>query len=422
MTNRNTDGVLLAEATKPAQMSLARIVALCTAGGFLDGYDLLIMSAALLLIIPQFHLVGGQVGLLASIPFIAMAIGSLIAGPLCDRFGRRTVYLVDVMLFLVFAILQAFAQNIWELAIMRFCVGLAIGVDMPTSSSMLAEYSPPSLRGALTSMLNTAWLVGGCVALVVGYVLYRFAGPSAWRWMFAAGAVPALIVAAMRHGLPETPYWTRANDRNTVRPRRMGFGAALGPPWGRPVLFFTLYWMFEAVAGGPPFVYTALIFQQVINFKGADALLLNAIVPAICVVVSLIVQFTLLDRWGRKPFAMLFCALSSAGAIATGFLPNTGIPLVIAFSVFAVASQMSVLPFWPWSTEQLPTHVRATGQSIGSAGGKIGLFVGALLFSPAFIGKIGWTVYFVLVGGIFACLVLYVALFGRETKARALEE
>ncbi len=380
------------------------------------------MSAALLLIIPQFHLQGMQIGLLAAVPFIAMAIGSLIAGPLCDRIGRRTVYLIDVILFLAFAILQALAQNVWELAVMRFCVGLAIGVDMPTSSSMLAEYSPPRLRGALTSMLNTAWLIGGCVALLVGYVLYRTAGPSAWRWMFAAAAIPALIVATMRHGLPETPYWTRAHRREAVQHPQMGFRAALGPAWRRPVLFFTIYWMFEALAGGPPFVYTALIFQQVISFKGADALLLNAIVPAICVVVSLIVQFTLLDRWGRKPFAMLFCGLSAAGAIATGLLPNAGIPLVIAFSVFAVASQMSVLPFWPWSTEQLPTHVRATGQSIGSAGGKIGLFAGALLFSPAFISRVGWTPYFILVGAIFAALVVYVALFGRETRASPLAE
>ncbi len=412
------------EVALPAGMSLRRTIALCAAGGFLDGYDLLIMGAALLLLVPEFHLTPGETGLLASLPFLAMAFGALTAGRLCDIFGRRTVYLADVILFLVFALLQAAAQDVGQLAVVRFCVGFAIGVDMPTGSSMLAEFSPPKLRGALTGMLNTAWLFGGCVATLVGYVLYQTTGPSAWRWMFAAAAVPAAIIAVMRHGLPETPYWEREKSfRSTAAGRRStGFSAVLGSHWRKPVAFFTTYWMFESFAGGPAFIYTALIFQQVIKFQGASALLLNAALLATYTIVSLILQFTLLDRWGRKPFAALACLIAGCGAIATAFLPGAGLPLVVAFSVFAVATQISVLPFWPWSVEQLPTHLRATGQSIGSAGGKLGIFVGVLIFSPGVIGAMGWQSYFIFVGGIFLALVALVILFGTETKRTPLQD
>lgn len=405
-------------------MGLPKIVFLCAAGGFLDGYDLLIMGAALLLIVPEFQLTTAQTGLLAALPFVAMACGALTAGRLCDVFGRRKVYLVDVALFFVFALLQAFAQNLWQLAVVRFCVGFAIGVDMPTGSSMLAEFAPPRLRGALTGMLNTAWLFGGCVATVVGYVLYQTTGASAWRWMFAFAAIPALVIAVMRHGLPETPYWARAQASRAAgaEQRPAGFRAILGSSWRRPVAFFTIYWFFESFAGGPAFIYTALIFKQVIKFEGASALLLNAALLAVYVGASLVLQFTLLERWGRKPFAALACLLAGLGAVATALLEGGGWPLVAAFSVFAVGTQISVLPFWAWSVEQLPTHLRATGQSIGSAGGKLGIFLGVLIFSPGAISAIGWQAYYLFVGAIFMGLVLFVLVFGTETKGTRLQE
>ncbi len=410
--------------TTPLPMSLRKTVFLCASGGFLDGYDLLIMGAALLLLVPEFHLTTAQTGLLASLPFVAMAIGALVAGRLCDRFGRRTIYLIDVLLFLVFALLQALAQNLWQLAVIRFCVGFAIGVDMPTGSSMLAEFSPPKLRGALTSLLNTAWLLGGCVATLVGFVLYQTTGAAAWRWMFAAAAIPAAIIAIMRHGLPETPYWSRTT---AMRPEdtsggQLGFAAILRSSFRKPVAFFTIYFTLLSFAAGPAFIYTALIFQNVVKLRGADALLLNASLLALYTIVSLILQFTLLERWGRKPFAALFCLLASVGAIATAFLAGAGLSLVIAFSVFAVGSQVAVLPFWPWSVEQLPTHLRATGQSIGSAGGKLGIFLGVLIFSPGAIKAMGWQPYFLLVGGVFLALVAFVIIFGTETKGSTLQD
>jgi putative MFS transporter len=300
-------------------------------------------------------------------------------------------------------------------------VGFAIGVDMPTGSSMLAEFSPSSVRGALTSLLNTAWLLGGCAATVVGYVLYRTVGPSAWRWMFAAAAIPAAVIAVARHGLPETPYWHRAKLSGSVADGK-GFDAILRSSWRRPVAFFATYWMLESFAGGPPFIYTALIFRQVVRFEGADALLLSAVLLAFYAALSLLLQFTLLERWGRKPFAAMACALAAIGALATAFLPRSGLWLIAAFSLFAIATQMSVLPFWPWSVELLPTRLRATGQSIGSAAGKLGICLGVLIFSPSVIAAMGWTAYFLLVAAVFFVLVVFVWVVGPETKGSMLAE
>jgi putative MFS transporter len=296
---------------------LRRAIFLCSAGGFLDGYDLLIMGAALLQLVPEFRLQPAQIGWLTSLPFLTMAIGALAAGRICDKIGRRTVYLVDVVLFLVFSLAQAFAQEYWQLLVMRMLVGFAIGMDMPTGSSMLAEYAPPERRGGITTMINTVWLFGGFVAALAGFVLYEAIGPGAWRWMFGLGALPALAIAVLRHNLPESPYWAREAARRvavtdvTGQARESGFGAILRSRYGRVVLFFTGYMVIQAMAGGPPFVYTALIFRQVINFSGANALLLNAGLLLAYSVLSISLQFTALERWGRKPFAMAATGLAA---------------------------------------------------------------------------------------------------------------
>jgi MFS transporter, putative metabolite transport protein len=414
-------GAVMPQAVEADRALLRRAVFLCSAGGFVDGYDLLIMGAALLQIVPTFHLKPFEVGWLTSLPFLFMGIGALVAGRICDLVGRRTVYLIDITLFVIFSLLQAVAQEYWQLVVMRALIGFAIGMDMPTGSSMLAEYAPPEKRGGITTMINTAWLFGGFVAAVAGYVLYAAVGEGAWRWMFALGAVPALVIAVMRHGLPESPYWAREAERRVVASADTGFGAILRSRYWKVVLFFTAYMVIQAMAGGPPFVYTALIFNQVVSFSGANALLLNAGLLLAYSVLSIGLQFTALERWGRKPFAIAATGLAALGAFATAWLQHAGVPLVFTFFAFAVGVQMSTIPFWPWSVEQLPTRIRATGQSIGSAGAKISQFLGVLIFTPGALAGFGWTPYFIGVAIAFLVLVIGVAIFGPETRAKPLE-
>lgn len=395
---------------------LKKITFLAAAGAFLDGYDLLIINAALLLIIPEFDLTGRETGLLTSLPFLAMAIGALVAGRVCDLVGRRRVYMIDVILFFVFSILQALSQEVWQLFIMRFLIGFAIGMDMPTGGSMLAEFAPKDRLGRLTGMMQSMWVFGGLVAAAVGLLLYETAGPSAWRWMFASAALPAIIIAVLRHSLPETPRWL-ANRHRTRGSGLRGLKEIIRvKAYRRPVAFFATYWMVESFLGGPPFIYTAVIFSNVIELDGSKAILLSVVLASIYLVVNLTGQYVVLDRVGRKPIAVGACAVAAIAGVATGFLEHTSVALVIAFGALAVAINTAPLPFWPWSVEQLPTRIRATGQSIGSAGAKFGQFIGLNLFTASAIASIGWTTYFVSIGVGFALLAAFVVVVGKETK------
>lgn len=426
-------------APQPPTIALKKVIALCTAGGFLDGYSLLIMSAALLLIVPQFHLSSTATGFVTALPFLGMAIGALAAGPLTDKIGRRPVFIVDIAIFFFVAILTSISQNITELEIFRFCLGLAIGADMPTSSSMLAEFSPTRLRGALTSMLNTVWLFGGMIAAAVGFVFYQTAGTDAWRWMFLSAAVPALVVALLRRDIPETPNWLRAaghgSEADDVEKRlhfsekqhavvtatetRGRYRDLLTPGHLAPVAFFAAYWLFQSLAGAPLLTYTAVIFNRVVKFSGAASLIFSLVLTSLYVAFSLLAQFAALENRGRKPVAAVTCGVTAVGAAVTAFVFHVSTVLVVAYAVTIIASQLTVIPFWPWSVEQLPTRIRSTGQAVGSAGGKIGAFIG-VLYLPSFLKAVGWTPAFLSIAALFACLVAFVIAFGRETKQQSL--
>jgi hypothetical protein len=99
----------------PMSAFIRRLTALSAAGVFLDGYDLTIISVALLFIKPQFHPSSFQVGFIGAAAVVGMFFGALVLGNLTDRVGRRTMYLLDLLFFVVFAIAAAVSESTWEL-------------------------------------------------------------------------------------------------------------------------------------------------------------------------------------------------------------------------------------------------------------------------------------------------------------------
>lgn len=419
-------------------LSLRRLMTAATAGAFLDGYDITIMISALLLLVPQFKMTPIEVGLVTSTVFAGAVIGALISGPLTDRLGRRPIFMIDVAAFFILAILLAVSQNAGELLVFRFLIGVAIGADMPAGTALLAEISPPKIRGAVTSAMNTVWVSAFVVAGLVGYSLYQIAGPEAWRWMFLSGAVPALILFFLRKDLPESPSWLRSAGRHQeaeiverrltyLRPedrvhyqgadqKRGSFKDILATKkYWKPVAFFTFYWGFQALAGGNTLFYTAVVFHQVIHFSGASSLLFAVVLDSLYFLGLLAITFWVIDRVGRKPLAVWTCGIVALGAVVVAFVEHSPLVLVVAYAVMSVSVQLSTQPFWPWSVESLPTRIRGTGQAIGSAGGKLGLFVGLFLW-PSFFHSVSWTAAYLTGAGLFAVLTVFVMVVGRETK------
>ena len=162
------DVIALHQALDEAPLSRLhwKIWFLSAMGIFLDGFDLFIIGVALPLISASMDADPWTVGLIGAAAPLGAMVGAFTLGPLTDRFGRKSMYLVDLFIFLVFTALSALAWGPLSLMTFRFLLGVGIGADYPISSSYIVEFMPARLRGKM--------LIGG--------FSFQAAGALAGRW------------------------------------------------------------------------------------------------------------------------------------------------------------------------------------------------------------------------------------------------
>ena len=152
----------------PFTLKHAHIWFLSAMGIFLDGFDLFVMSIALPLIIVQFSATPLEQGIVGAAAVVGAIFGALIGGRLCDRFGRKKVFLFDLLIFIIFAVLSSFAWSIESLILFRFLLGVGIGADYPVCASYVSEFMPKRIRGRMLIAAFSFQAVGIFAAAAVG--------------------------------------------------------------------------------------------------------------------------------------------------------------------------------------------------------------------------------------------------------------
>jgi putative MFS transporter len=139
-------------------------------------------------------------------------VGSLLLGRVADQLGRKRVFQTSILWYSVFTALTALAWGPASLFALRFLAGIGLGGMLVVDPSLLAEYLPPQRRGRFLVLLDFFWPVGLLIAIGLSWVfLDRLDG--AWRWLFAAAALPAFLAYMARRALPESPYWLARRGR-----------------------------------------------------------------------------------------------------------------------------------------------------------------------------------------------------------------
>ena len=178
--------------TKAKAADATRFVYLAAAisalGGMLFGYDIGVISGAILFIKKDFTLSSGMEEVVVSSVLLGSLAGAAVGGMLADRFGRRKLLIVTAIVFGLGAIAAALAPGTGWLVAARLVGGTAIGVASFVAPLYISEIAPVDIRGKLVS-INQVALTSG---IVISYLIdYAFAGSQAWRWMFAIAAIPA---------------------------------------------------------------------------------------------------------------------------------------------------------------------------------------------------------------------------------------
>lgn len=187
------------------------IWSLAAAGKFFEGFVVFMTGVALPLFSNEFNLGAAEHGVIGAASLFGILVGAVALGGLSDRFGRKTMFLAEMIIFCAFLALLCVSQNYIEIVICLLGLGLALGCDYPTAHMIISETIPSTSRGKLVLGAFAFQAVGALGGTAVGYaVLSTLPEVSAWRWMYASALIPAILVTIGRIYIIESPNWLSA--------------------------------------------------------------------------------------------------------------------------------------------------------------------------------------------------------------------
>jgi putative MFS transporter len=404
-------------------------------GPFCDGYILGIIAIALGALSSDIGLTAGWQGLIGAASLVGMFFGGCVFGYLTDLVGRRFMYTLDLLVFVVASAAHFWVHDPWSLFALRLILGIAIGADYPIASALMAEFAPRRQRGMLLATMIGAWWLGYTVSFVVGYAL-SLGGGTAWRWMLASSALPAAVVSVMRWGTPESPRWLVAKGRiheaqELVRrhfgdnyyleeglPKRTEYGRVFRGDYLRRTVFVCLFWSCQIIPTFGIYTYAPALLTAL----GSPNPTLGTAIISLFFLAGVVPAVLLIDRIGRRPLLTIPFAVTGSALVLLALLPKAPGPLVtVAFVVFAIFNAGSSVLQWVYPTELFPTDVRATALGFATGVSRIGAGLGTFLV-PIALHRLGISNLLLIFAGVCAIGWALSAAYAPETRGLSLDE
>lgn len=412
-------------------------------GGFLQSYITCVIAGALLFISREFELSAVQEGWAASIILLGALFGSMIAGSLADRWGRRISLQIAALLFFVSGLGAFFIGGFSSLLAVRLLAGLAAGMASILVPLYLGEIAPAAQRGAFVTAFTVAVTFGTLIAYLVNYSL---ASTENWRLMFALSAIPAGLQGIALFFFPKSPKWLFVQGRKKEGKRTLYKlqgevshnplleNYELHSKWRdllRPSVRFVLFLgialsIFQQLSGINAVIYfTPKIFAEA-GFVENRALL-STLLIGIVITLSSTASMFLIDRFGRKRLLLISLAgiILSLGILAFAFatenlyLDYISVPVLIAY-VGTYALGMGPI-VWVVVAEIYPLFIRAKAIAIMTLLSWLTNYLVVFTF-PLLLSKTGSALPFLMFSllstGAFFLFLFYLP----ETKGKTLEE
>ncbi|HWK77597.1 MFS transporter [Microbacterium sp.] len=399
-------------------------------GWALDAMDVGLISFILAALAQHWDITKTESGWIASAGFIGMALGASLGGLLADRFGRRQVFAITLLVYGLATGASALAGGVAILLVLRFFVGLGLGAELPVASTYVSEFAPARIRGRLIVILEAFWAVGWTAAALIGYFVIP-ASADGWRWAFALGAVPALYALIVRWGLPESPRWLASRGKFAEAERivakfeadagvvaspapRSGptrviaasAAARLSTLWSTEfrvrTLCIWLVWFCVNFAYYGAFIWIPSILvdagYDLVRSFGFTLIITLAQLPGYAVAAWLI------EVWGRRATLSVFLVGSAVSAILFGTASGEAaiIGSGMALSFFNLGAWGALYAVTP---EIYPTSLRGTGSGWAAGVGRIASIVAPLLV-PSLLVAGGAPLLFVVFAAFFVVAAL----------------
>jgi len=419
-------------------------------GGFLFGFDTVVISGAEQSIQSLWGLNATVHGLVISMTLWGTVLGSLIGGWPTERWGRKKTLIGIGLLYLIGSIGSGLAAGVHSLMLARFICGIGIGISTVVAPLYISEIAPPNLRGRLTGMFQFNIVFGILVAYASNALLANV-GENAWRWMLGVAAFPSLLYTLFSMALVESPRWLITHSGNRaagsqvlqrINPRMRDTdlqilvdeiqAAAhrneaderfLMRRLRRPIGLAFLIAFFNQLSGINAVLYFAPRIFEMTGLQSSSAML-QSVGIGLTNLVFTFAGLWLIDRLGRRTLLLIgsFGYIGSLGLCSWAFYAQhfTLVPFCIfAFIAAHAVGQGSVI--WVFISEIFPNRHRAAGQALGSSTHWI--FAALLtLFFPTMTERMAPGTIFAFFCFMMCLQLVWVRFMVQETKGVPLEK
>ncbi|MFZ3325813.1 MAG: MFS transporter [Methylocella sp.] len=334
-------------------------------GWTLDAFDFFILVFVLKDVAQEFATDVETVTYAIFLTLAARPVGALLFGFAADRYGRRPVLMIDILLFSLLEFASGLAPSLAIFLILRLAFGVAMGGEWGVGAALAMETIPPGTRGVVSGILQTGYPSGYLLAAITYFAFYGLIG---WRGMFMIGALPALLVLYIRGKVEESPvFLARAHAKHDS-----GLVTMLRSHAGRFLYVVLLMTAFNFLSHGTQDLYPA--FLQLQRHFSQHTVGLIAIVYNIGAILGGLLFGALSQRIGRRR-AILVAALLTLPLIPV-WAYGAG-PLTLAIGAFLM--QFAVQGAWG----VVPAHLNelSPGELRGTFPG-FAYQLGNLLASP----------------------------------------
>ncbi|CAN6455880.1 unnamed protein product [Victoria cruziana] len=436
------------------------------------GYDVGVMSGAILFIQEDLRITEVQEEVLVGCLSVVSLLGSLAGGRTSDAIGRKWTMGLAAIVFQSGAAIMAVAPSFGFLMVGRLLAGIGIGFGVMIAPVYIAEISPAITRGALTSFPEIFINLGILLGYVSNYFFSSLPAHLSWRVMLAVGILPSVFIAAALFIIPESPRWlvmqgrseearlvlTRITEREEEVEERLSeieqaaeagganskeqdkaiWAELLRPslPLRRMLITGLGIQSFQQITGIDATVYYSPTIFKAAGITGNRALIGATVAVGFAKTMFILVAICLIDRVGRKPLlyvstigmtTCLFCLGLTLTFMGSGHEPKGGGAVGIATAILAVCGNVAFFSVgigpvcWVLTSEIFPLRLRAQASALGAVGNRLCSGLVAMSFlSVSRAISVGGT--FFVFSVISALSVLFVYTFVPETKGKTLEQ
>ncbi len=430
----------------PFTPMLLKVLLLTGIGWMFDAMDQGMVSGVMAAIGKDWALSTSQLGLIGSIGMLGMGLGAALSGMAADKWGRRTVIMVTLIIYGVASILSGFANSFYMLLILRFLTGFGLGGELPAASTLVSEYSPTKIRGRNVIILESFWAWGWILAALVAYLLIPQYG---WRTAFFVGGVPALFAAVLRFAVPESPRYLEikgkhseadalvkkmeaqagiknSDIKDTANTLASNIKITIKDLWTKKfikttivlwIIWFGINFGYYGFVLWTPTLLVAKGFALVKSFE-------FTLIMCLAQLPGYFSAAYLVEKIGRKKVLSIYFLGTAVAAWLFGHAATTSAVLTYGCLLyfFSLGAWGCVYAYTP---EVYPTALRASGAGWAAAFGRFGAFIAPFIVPVIYKlygGITGFIYVFALLAGVFAFVAVIVGIFGKETMGKTLEE